>query len=98
MQKNSASTPRRARAAGVIATALLVAAGASSSAQQQGQHITPNFRDADITQLIDLVSQATGRNFIIAPGVHAQVTWLSGPGTSMTPGVRVEVRAPAAKP
>jgi general secretion pathway protein D len=68
-----------------MAVALLLAAGASSSAQQQGQRITPNFRDADITQLIDLVSQATGRNFIVAPGVHAQVTWLSGPGTSMTP-------------
>jgi general secretion pathway protein D len=85
MQTLSASVPRRARTAGVIAVALLLAAGASSSAQQQGQRITPNFRDADITQLIDLVSQATGRNFIIAPGVHAQVTWLSGPGTSMTP-------------
>ncbi len=85
MQTPSASFLRRARAAGPIAAALLLVAGASSSAQQQGQRITPNFRDADITQLIDLVSQATGRNFIVAPGVHAQVTWLSGPGTSMTP-------------
>jgi general secretion pathway protein D len=85
MQILPAFAPRRARTAGVLAAALLLVAGASSSAQQQGQRITPNFRDADITQLIDLVSQATGRNFIIAPGVHAQVTWLSGPGTSMTP-------------
>ncbi|MDE2220625.1 MAG: type II secretion system protein GspD, partial [Gammaproteobacteria bacterium] len=85
MQTQSATALRRARAAGFIATALLLAAGTGSSAQQQGQRITPNFRDADITQLIDLVSQATGRNFIVAPGVHAQVTWLSGPGTSMTP-------------
>jgi general secretion pathway protein D len=85
MQTLSAASPSRARTAGILAAALLFAAGASSSAQQQGQRITPNFRDADITQIIDLVSQATGRNFIIAPGVHAQVTWLSGPGTSMTP-------------
>ena len=77
---------RRALLASALAAALLLVTGVSSSAQpQQGQRITPNFRDADITQLIDLVSQATGRNFIIAPGVHAQVTWLSGPGTSMTP-------------
>ncbi|MBS0388449.1 MAG: type II secretion system protein GspD, partial [Proteobacteria bacterium] len=69
----------------VLVAALALAAGVPSGAQQQGQRITPNFRDADITQLIDLVSQATGRNFIIAPGVHAQVTWLSGPGTAMTP-------------
>ena len=76
---------RRARISGALATVLVLAAAAPGSAQQQGQRITPNFRDADITQLIDLVSQATGRNFIIAPGVHAQVTWLSGPGTTMTP-------------
>ena len=87
MPTPSAPALRRARFTGAFA-ALLLAAGAtaSSSAQQpQSQRITPNFRDADLTQLIDLVSQATGRNFIIAPGVHAQVTWLSGPGTSMTP-------------
>ena len=89
MQTMSATAPRRVRFAGAIAAALVLAAGGPSGAQQQpqqpGQRITPNFRDADITQLIDLVSQATGRNFIVAPGVHAQVTWLSGPGTTMTP-------------
>ena len=40
---------------------------ARSVAQQQGQRITPNFKDADITQLIEAVSQATGKNFIIDP-------------------------------
>ncbi len=89
MQTKSATAPRRVRFAGAIAAALVLAAGGSKGAQQQtqgqSQRITPNFRDADITQLIDLVSQATGRNFIVAPGVHAQVTWLSGPGTTMTP-------------
>ena len=85
MHATPATAPRRARFTGAIAAALVLAAGGPSGAQQQGQRITPNFRDADITQLIDMVSQATGRNFIVAPGVHAQVTWLSGPGTTMTP-------------
>ncbi len=81
-----ASAPRRARFIGALAAALVLAAGGPSVvAQQQGQRLTPNFRDADITQLIDLVSQATGRTFVVAPGVHAQVTWLSGPGTALSP-------------
>ena len=85
MQTTSATAPRRARFSGAIAAVLVLTAGGPSGAQQQGQRLTPNFRDADITQLIDLVSQATGRSIVIAPGVHAQVTWLSGPGTSLTP-------------
>jgi general secretion pathway protein D len=80
-----ASTPRRVTFIGAVAAALVLAAGGPSVAQQQGQRLTPNFRDADITQLIDLVSQATGRTFVVAPGVHAQVTWLSGPGTALSP-------------
>jgi general secretion pathway protein D len=47
------------------------------------QRITPNFKDADITQIIEAVSMATGKNFIIDPRVRAQVTMLSS--TSMTP-------------
>lgn len=79
----SAAVPRRrACALGVIAALLL---GAGAPAQQPGPRITPNFKDADITQLIEAVSAATGRNFIIDPRVRAQVTWLSGAGTSMTP-------------
>lgn len=81
--------PRRNRIAGALVAALVLAAGgpgaAQQGAQQQGPRLTPNFRDADITQLIDLVSQATGKTFVIAPGVHAQVTWLSGPGTALSP-------------
>jgi general secretion pathway protein D len=80
----SALVPRcRACGLGIIATLLLLGAGAQ--AQQPGPRITPNFKDADITQLIEAVSAATGRNFIIDPRVRAQVTWLSGAGTSMTP-------------
>jgi general secretion pathway protein D len=42
-----------------------------------GQLITPNFRDADIRQIAEAVSAATGRNFIIDPRVRAEVTMLS---------------------
>ncbi len=56
-----------------------------AGAQQKGPRITPNFKDADITQLIEAVSAATGKNFIIDPRVRAQVTWLSGASTALTP-------------
>ena len=39
--------------------------------------ITPNYKDADLTQIVEAVSQLTGRNFIIDPRVKAQVTMLS---------------------
>jgi general secretion pathway protein D len=47
------------------------------------QRITPNFKDADITQIIEAVAMATHKNFIIDPRVRAQVTMLSF--TPMTP-------------
>jgi general secretion pathway protein D len=50
---------------------------ASLAAAQQAQRITPNFKDADITQVIEAVSAATGKNIIIDPRVRAQVTMLS---------------------
>src|SRR5579863_10316754 len=53
-----------------------------ASAQQTGR-ITPNFKDADITQITEAVGAATGKNFIIDPRVRAQVTMLSS--TPMTP-------------
>ncbi|HYL04376.1 MAG TPA: type II secretion system secretin GspD [Steroidobacteraceae bacterium] len=54
-----------------------------ASAQQQAERITPNFKDADITQIAEAVSAATGKNFIIDPRVRAQVTMLSS--TPMSP-------------
>jgi general secretion pathway protein D len=58
--------------------------GVASAAQTDSSaRITPNFKDADITQIIEAVSAATGRNFIIDPRVRAQVTMLSS--TPMTP-------------
>jgi general secretion pathway protein D len=52
----------------------------TATAQQtasRGAQITPNFKDADITQVIEAVGAATGKNIIIDPRVRAQVTMLS---------------------
>src|SRR5580658_6220933 len=50
---------------------------------QPQQRITPNFKDADITQIAEAVAAATGKNFIMDPRVRAQVTMLSS--TPMSP-------------
>jgi general secretion pathway protein D len=42
-----------------------------------GHSITPNFKDADLTQVAEAVSAATGKNFIIDPRVRGQVTMLA---------------------
>jgi general secretion pathway protein D len=59
-----------------------------ASAQQQAGRITPNFKDADITQIAEAVVAATGKNFIIDPRVRAQVTMLSS--TPMSPAAFYE--------
>src|SRR5215470_17796233 len=61
---------------------------ASLASAQQMQRITPNFRNADITQVADAVAAATGKTFIIDPRVRAQVTMLST--TPMTPAAFYE--------
>jgi general secretion pathway protein D len=68
-----------------LLAALLVFGAASPSTAQHasGARITPNFKDADITQVIEAVAAATGRNIIVDPRVRAQVTMLSS--TPMTP-------------
>jgi len=82
----STPVPARSRASALGALALLLlSAAAGSAAPPGGPRITPNFKDADITQLIEAVSAATGKNFIIDPRVRAQVTWLSGANTALTP-------------
>jgi general secretion pathway protein D len=57
-------------------------------AAERGQRITPSFKDADITQIVEAVSAATGKNFIIDPRVRAQVTMLSS--TPMSPAAFYE--------
>jgi len=47
-------------------------------AQQAGDlQIMPNYRQADIQQIIEAVGEVTGRNFVVDPRVQAQVTLLS---------------------
>ncbi|HVN43642.1 MAG TPA: type II secretion system secretin GspD [Steroidobacteraceae bacterium] len=65
------------------ACALALLLSVSLVSAQQAQRITPNFKDADITQIAEAVSAATGKNFIIDPRVRAQVTMLSS--TPMSP-------------
>lgn len=71
---------RRARHIAVFALAL--AAPMHGLIAQQAT-ITPNYKDADLAQIVEAVSAITGRNFIIDPRVRAQVTMLSA--TPMTP-------------
>ncbi len=48
---------------------LLLSVGMSAFAQQT--NITPNYKDADIRQIIEAVAEVTGKNFIIDPRVNA---------------------------
>ena len=68
-----------------LATAQPVAPPPPGQAQmsQPQQRITPNFKDADITQIAEAVAAATGKNFILDPRVRAQVTMIST--TPMSP-------------
>ena len=59
----------------LVLTAIYAFAGGASA--QQGAMITPNYKDADLGQVIEAVSQVTGKNFIVDPRVRAQVTMLS---------------------
>src|ERR1700728_321699 len=44
---------------------------------QEGATITPNYKDADLGQIIQAVGEVTGKNFIIDPRVNAKVTMVS---------------------
>ena len=84
--KNNATRARLTALA--VACALTWGAAPAQQPQQaaQGQQqttITPAFRDADLTQIIEAVSQITGKTFIVDPRVRAQVTILSS--TPMSP-------------
>jgi general secretion pathway protein D len=61
---------------------------ASQTRQQDGPTITPNYKDADLSQIIQAVSEVTGKNFIIDPRVNAKVTMLSA--TPMSPAAFYE--------
>jgi len=78
----------RARLTAFAVACALTWGAAPAQAQAQAQAaqqttITPAFRDADLTQIIEAVSQITGKTFIVDPRVRAQVTILSS--TPMSP-------------
>src|SRR5713226_2421747 len=55
---------------------------------QEQPTITPNYKDADLGQIIQAVSEVTGKNFIIDSRVNAKVTMLSA--TPMSPAAFYE--------
>lgn len=74
--------------AGGALAALLVLAVPSATLGQADGAITPNYKDADLGQIIEAVSAVTGKNFIVDPRVRAQVTMLSS--TPMSPAAFYE--------
>ena len=68
--------------------AIMVLAVPSATLGQAGGAITPNYKDADLGQIIEAVSAVTGKNFIVDPRVRAQVTMLSS--TPMSPAAFYE--------
>ncbi|MEA3196295.1 MAG: ral secretion pathway protein [Gammaproteobacteria bacterium] len=81
------------RTAAVLALAALFVSVTLSAAPPQGRSqdgptITPNYKDADLSQIIQAVSEVTGKNFIIDPRVNAKVTMLSA--TPMSPAAFYE--------
>jgi general secretion pathway protein D len=86
------NTLHKVRKATVMAVATLVTlvsfAAAPINAPAEGATITPNYKDADLGQIIQAVSEVTGKNFIVDPRVNAKVTMLSA--TPMSPGAFYE--------
>ena len=80
---------RIAVAAAGLALGLVLGLPGTVAAQSQSQGtITPNYKDADLSQIIEAVSAVTGKNFIVDPRVKAQVTMLSS--SPMTPNAFYE--------
>ena len=68
-------TMKLKRIALLTAAIFLLPIGTSSLAQQSG--ITLNWKDADIRIVVEAVSEATGKNFILDPRVTGKVNLLS---------------------
>lgn len=66
----------------------LWALACSAALPAQEATITPNYKDADIRQVIEAVGEVTGKNFILDPRIKAQVTMLSA--TPMSPSAFYE--------
>jgi general secretion pathway protein D len=90
MAKSTDHHSKRWIAAGLAVSGMLVPVMLPAAPQPQPQlrtqetaTITPNYKDADLSQIIQAVSEVTGKNFIIDPRVNAKVTMLSA--TPMSP-------------
>ena len=87
MMPNPSSPQPKTRIAAILALSALFLWAAPPAAPQaraeDAQTITPNYKDADLSQIIQAVSEVTGKNFIIDPRVNAKVTMLSA--TPMSP-------------
>jgi general secretion pathway protein D len=92
MIPKSIKTQRKPRIVPALAlAAMLVSVTLPAAPQvksQDGPTITPNYKDADLSQIIQAVSEVTGKNFIIDPRVNAKVTMLSA--TPMSPAAFYE--------
>jgi general secretion pathway protein D len=94
MMPNSIPPQSKPRIAGVLALAAILLvpvtlpAAPPARPQDGGPTITPNYKDADLSQIIQAVSEVTGKNFIIDPRVNAKVTMLSA--TPMSPAAFYE--------
>jgi general secretion pathway protein D len=74
---------RPQRRLAMVLAGMLCAAVLATATPALAQSIKPNYREADIRQIAEAVSEVTGRNFILDPRVNARVTMLSA--TPMTP-------------
>lgn len=83
--KSAAGSGKRSGLLALTLACLLTCASAAAQQQPPPSQatITPQFRDADLTEIIDAVATITGKTFIIDPRVRAQVTIRSS--TPMSP-------------
>jgi general secretion pathway protein D len=85
-------SPYKRRLAAVLTVSCLLVStmlpAAPPAKVQDGATITPNYKDADLSQIIQAVSEVTGKNFIIDPRVNAKVTMMSA--TPMSAGAFYE--------
>jgi general secretion pathway protein D len=92
MMPNSINPLAKTRFAAVLALAALLVSmtvpAAPPPRPPEGPTITPNYKDADLSQIIQAVAEVTGKNFIIDPRVNAKVTMLSA--TPMSPAAFYE--------
>ncbi|HET9108102.1 MAG TPA: type II secretion system secretin GspD [Steroidobacteraceae bacterium] len=61
----------------MVAPPLAAEAQTVAPRSHRAMSITPNFKDADIRQIVQAVAAATGKSFILDPRVRAQVTMYS---------------------